>query len=129
MKALRIDEIEPVDLHGVRWRPVRRTLGIRAFGANVTEADAGEIVVHEHDETESGAGQQRHEELYVVLTGVASFTVAGEVVLAPAGTLVFVPEPAARRGAVARADGTRGLAIGGPVGEPYAPPPWEDWFT
>jgi mannose-6-phosphate isomerase-like protein (cupin superfamily) len=128
VKTARIDEIEPLDLNGVRWRPLRRTLGVRAFGVNVMEADAGAAVVHEHDETESGAGAQRHEELYVVLAGAAEFTVDADTVAASAGTLVFVPDPAARRGARALADGTRLLAIGGPVDEAYRPPPWEAWF-
>jgi hypothetical protein len=38
---------------------------------------------------------------------------------APARTLVFLEDPASRRGAVAAEDGTTVLAIGGPVGEGY----------
>ena len=63
-----------------------------------------------------------------MLEGRATLTVDGEDVDAPAGTLVFVEEPAARRAAVAAEDGTTVLAIGGPVGEAYRPPPWEEIF-
>ena len=54
-----------------------------------------------------------HEELYFVLSGRATFTVDGERVDAPAGSLVFVKDPAMRRGAVADEAGTKILAIGG----------------
>jgi hypothetical protein len=83
---------------------------------------------NEHDETEDLAGTQRHQELYVVLEGRATFTVDGEDVDAAAGTLVFLEDPAARRAAVAAEDGTTVLAIGGPVGEAYRPPPWDKIF-
>jgi uncharacterized cupin superfamily protein len=129
MKVLHLDEVEPLDLDGVRWRPLRRTLGVRAFGVNVMEADAGDVVVQEHDETQSGAGRQRQEELYLVLAGAATFTVDGETVDASPGTVVFVSDPAAKRGATALADRTRVLAVGGTVGEAYEAPPWETWFA
>jgi len=57
----------------LQWRPLRRTLGVRAFGNNAyTAANAGDEVVEDHDE--EGLG---HEEIYVVLTGRATFTVGG----------------------------------------------------
>ncbi len=86
MRTARIDEIEPIAVVGgeLQWRPVRRTLGIEAFGINAYTADAGELVVEEHDETGAGAGH--HEELYVVVTGRASFNVNGESFNAPVGT-------------------------------------------
>ena len=46
-----------------------------------------------------------------------------------AGTLVFVPDPALRRSAVALEDGTSALAVGGRVGEPYEVSPWESTFV
>ena len=49
-----------------------------------------------------------------MLAGRATFTVGGEHLDAPAGTLVFLPEPATRRGAVADEDGTTVLAVGFP---------------
>ena len=69
---------------------MRRTLGIGAFGINAYTANAGELVVEEHDETGAGAGH--HEELYVVVTGRATFTVDGESFDAPIGTMVFLPD-------------------------------------
>jgi tetratricopeptide (TPR) repeat protein len=121
-----IDEIPAVDGR-LRWKPVRRTLGIRAFGINAYAADAGHEVVETHDELGGGAGG--HEELYVVVSGHARFTIDGEEVDAPAGTLVFLPEPAARRGASAVQDGTTVLAIGGEPGRPYAVSAWEHFFV
>jgi hypothetical protein len=122
-----IDERSVVD-GTLRWKPVRRTLGIRAFGTNAYVADAGQLVVEEHDEL-SGTGPGGHEELYVVIRGHARFTIDGEDLDAPAGTLVFLPEPAARRVATAVEDGTLVMAFGGPVGEAYEVPPWEDDFA
>jgi hypothetical protein len=108
----RIDELERIDVAGVHWRPIRRRLGVQAFGINGYSADAGELLIEAHDETGSGAGA--HEELYVVVTGHARFTVAGEEIDAPAGTLVVVPELGDRREAVAVEDGTTAFVIGGP---------------
>lgn len=122
MKSVRLDDIE-----GRRWRPIRSTLGIRAFGINAYVADAGKGLFPEHDETEAGAGEQRHEELYVVIRGRATFTCGGEALDAPYGTLVFLDDPAERRAAIASEDGTAVLAIGGPVGEGYQVAPWEYW--
>jgi hypothetical protein len=123
MRSIHLDDIE-----GPRWKPIRSTLGIRAFGINAYVADAGEELFAEHDETEAGAGRQRHEELYVVLAGRAIFTVGGRDLDAPAGTLVFLDDAAERRRADAVAAQTMVLAIGGPVGEGYEVAPWEYWF-
>jgi tetratricopeptide (TPR) repeat protein len=108
----------------IAWRPARRELGVRAFGVNAYTADAaGDALIEDHDETGGGAG--RHEELYVVLRGHARFTVDGAEVDAPAGTLVFVPDPESRRSAVAVDAGSAVLVVGGRRGEAYAPSPWE----
>ena len=107
--------------------PVRIPLGISAFGVNAYEAAAvGGPVIEEHDELGAGAGH--HEELYLVLRGHARFTVAGEELDAPAGTLVFVRDPAARRGAEAVAPGTTVLVVGATRGEIFEPSPWESWL-
>ena len=120
---LRLGEMETIPIAGVRWKPVRRTLGIEAFGVNAYAADRGEQVVEEHDERGSGAGG--HEELYVVVAGRATFTVAGDEIDAGPGTLVFVRDPSARRVAVAVEDGTTVLVVGGTPGAAYQPSPWE----
>jgi tetratricopeptide (TPR) repeat protein len=102
------------------WSPIRRALGIEAFGVNAWIArEAGADVIQEHDEV-SG-----HEELYVVVSGHATFTVDGDEIDAPAGTLVFVRNPKSKRRAVASEAGTRLLVVGGKPGEAYRPLPWE----
>ncbi len=120
-----LSEIEPVSLGGtLLWRPVRRRLGIGAFGVNAfTAVKPGDPVVEEHDELGGGAG--RHEEVYFVASGRALFTIAGEQVEAPAGTFLFVRDPAARRSAIAQSVDTTVLAIGGKVGEPFEVSAWE----
>ncbi|HEY6762526.1 MAG TPA: hypothetical protein VI318_23695 [Baekduia sp.] len=129
-RATTIDAIDDIPVVGgsLRWKPVRRTLGIRAFGTNAYVADAGQEVVEPHDEL-SASGTGGHEELYVVLTGHATFTIDGEPLDAPAGTLVFLPDPAARREAIALQDGTTVLAVGGEPGRPYAVSAWEHYFA
>jgi len=63
-----------------------------------------------------------------VLEGRATFTIDGDQLDAPAGTLVFLPDPASKRVAYAAEPETTVLAIGGPVGRPYAVSPWESSF-
>jgi hypothetical protein len=63
--------------------------------------------------------------MYVVLAGRARFELDGEPLDAPAGSLVFLPEPATRRHAVAEEDGTTILAVGGKPGEGYDVSAWE----
>jgi tetratricopeptide (TPR) repeat protein len=122
-RITRIEEIEPIPAGGVGYRLVRRTLGIEAFGINGFTADEGVHLIEEHDEM--GVNGGRHEELYVVMTGSARFTIDGAEHDASAGTLVFIPDPESRRSAVALEDGTSALAIGGRAGEPYEVSPWE----
>jgi tetratricopeptide (TPR) repeat protein len=122
-RTLRIDELDPIDVAGLRWHPVRHTLGVRGFGVNAYSAGAGEDVVEDH--TEADDAGRGHQEMYVVLSGHARFEVDGEMVDAPAGTFVFLPEPTSRRHAVAQADGTTVLALGGEPGVPYEVSAWE----
>jgi tetratricopeptide (TPR) repeat protein len=118
-RVVTLDGIEPADEADGRVRlAVRRELDIEAFGVNAYRAVADDAqIINEHDELGlSSAGQQ---ELYVVLNGAATFNIDGERVEAPAGSLVFVRDPATRRGAVATEVGTTVLAIGGTPGEAY----------
>jgi hypothetical protein len=129
VRTVHLDDIEPTRIGEAWWKPIRSLLDIRAFGVNAYVADeAGAPLFDEHDETEPGAGRQRHQELYAVLAGRATFTCGGHDVDAPAGTLVFLADPAERRAARAAAPATAVLAVGGPVGEPYEVAPWESWF-
>lgn len=107
--------------------PIRIPLGVSAFGVNAYESAAvGGPVIEEHDELGAGAGH--HEELYLVLRGHARFTVSGEALDAPAGTFVFVRDPAARRGADAVEPGTTVLVVGATRGKAFEPSPWESWL-
>lgn len=125
-QVLHLDQLDTIRVAGINWRPVRRALGVTGFGINAYSADAGEQLIEEHNEIGAGAGH--HEELYFVLAGHARFTVDGEQIDAPAGTLVFVPEVAARRHAVATADATTVLVIGGDAGA-VKPSAWEHYFA
>jgi quercetin dioxygenase-like cupin family protein len=124
VKRLSLAEVEGVPVFGTLvWRPVRKTLGVTAFGINAyTAANAGDEVVEDHTESQLG-----HEEVYVVVAGHATFTVDGETVDAPAGTLVYLDDPAQRRSAVAEAPGTTVLAVGGVPGR-HDPSAWEYFF-
>jgi mannose-6-phosphate isomerase-like protein (cupin superfamily) len=126
-QSVQLDEIEPIPVVGGRllWLPVRRTLDVGAFGINAYVApNAGDDVVEEHTES-----TLQHEEVYVVLSGHAIFTLDDEILDAPAGTIVFVRDPLVKRHAHAHEPGTQVLAVGGPRTEAYEPSPWEDVFA
>ncbi len=111
---------------GGAFHLVRRHFDVQAFGVNGATADAGEIVISEHDERDdTDYGTEGHEELFAVLNGHAIFTVDGTDLDAPAGTLVFVRDPALKRSARATADGTQVLAVGGRPGVPFTVSRWE----
>jgi tetratricopeptide (TPR) repeat protein len=118
--VIRLDEVEAQPTFGaLKWKPLRRPLGVTAFGVNAYWAEqAGDELIEEHDELGAAAG--RHEELYVVIGGAARFTVAGDEFDAPTRTVVFVRDPAARRGAVATEPNTTALAVGGAAGQAQA---------
>ncbi len=63
-----------------------------------------------------------------MLAGRATFELDDETLDAPAGTIVFLRDPAVRRYASAAEPGTTVLAVGGRPGEPYAPSAWEWYF-
>ena len=113
----------PPPVEGLEWRPVRHHLDIRAFGTNAYVGRApGDLVIEDHDEDE-------FEELYVVVSGAARFTVDDETLDASAGTLVFVTPPS-RRVAHATAPATTVLAVGAVPGQPFTVSDWEDrWLA
>jgi tetratricopeptide (TPR) repeat protein len=122
----RIDDLQryPIEgQEGLTWRPVRRHFDIQSFGVNAyTAEEAGQRVVEEHRE------QDGHEELYVVVSGRATFMLDGEEHDAPAGTLVHCP-PGTFRGAVAAEPATTVLGIGAKPGEVFQPSGWEWTFA
>jgi hypothetical protein len=124
--VVRIADVGPITVVGgaLQWHPLRKRLDVHAFGINAyTGAAVGDEVVESHDESELG-----HEEIYVVLTGRATFTVNGEERDVPAGSLVHLPDPTLRRHAVAAEPATTVLAIGGKPGEAFRPSAWEHYF-
>jgi len=123
-RVVHLDEIEAIPGPGtLTWHPVRAELGLRAFGTNAyTAQNVGDDVVEPHDESPDLA----HEELYFVARGRAAFTLDGERFDAPAGTYVFVPDPATHRHAVAQEPGTTVLSFGGPA--TFTPSAWEWMF-
>jgi tetratricopeptide (TPR) repeat protein len=106
------------------WAMVRAHFDIQSFGVNAYIAEEpGVEVIGEHDELGENAG--KHEELYFVSNGHAKFTVDGDEIDAPAGTFVFVRDPAAKRKAIAEEAGTTIVIVGGKPGEAFTPSPWE----
>jgi len=117
-RATHLDDIEKRDT----WLPIREHFGIGAFGTNAYQAkEAGDAVIGEHTEL-----MAKHEELYGVVNGHATFKVDDEEIDAPAGTLVFVSNPESRRGAVAKEAGTTVLVVGGAPGKAFEISPWEE---
>ena len=109
---------------GADWLPLRSTLGIWAFGINAWRAPrAGVDVIERHDER--GETTLGHQEVYLVLEGSARFTIGGEELLAPAGTLVFIEDPTLERVAVAESEGTLVLAVGTELGRAFEVSDWE----
>jgi mannose-6-phosphate isomerase-like protein (cupin superfamily) len=100
--------------------PIRHHLGFRAAGINAWTADAGGRLIPPHEE-DSG-----NEELYVVVSGRARFTVGEEEADATAGTLVFVPAEVFRT-AVAAEDGTTVFVVGATVGEAFYGGGWDSF--
>ena len=103
------------------FRAVRHELALTAFGATSwTGHAAGDRLVNPHDDDSAD------EELFVVLSGRATFEIDGARVDAPAGTLVAVP-PGADREAFAADAATTVLLVEGTPGRGYDARGWELW--
>jgi len=124
-RVARVVDIEGTELPDQAiWHMVRSQLRVAAFGVNAwTSTVAGQSLIGEHDEV--GDDGPQHEELYVVLHGSATFTLDGREKKVPAGSVVFVKDPAVKRSAVADSAGTTVLVVGSRVGEPYIVSRWE----
>jgi hypothetical protein len=106
------------------WAPIRHHFDIQTFGINAWRGKKDDSVITEHSEEQSGAP-----ELYIVMSGHASFTVAGDEIDAPAGTLLWINDPDATRTATATADGTVVLSIGAAApGQAYEPAGWDSGY-
>jgi quercetin dioxygenase-like cupin family protein len=108
----RLDEIPlvPEDEPGDPvWYPLQHYFGFTAFGANVyTASEAEGSLIGDHDEAESG-----QEELYLVTSGSARFTIDGGECIVPAGSVVAITDPSVRRTAVAAEPATTVVVVGG----------------
>jgi hypothetical protein len=124
VNLVHVDELDAIELpDGFVWRPVRRHFDIRAFGTNAYTPGASGQVVEEHTEERLG-----HEEIYLVLRGRVRFTVGDDEHELGPGQLVFVRDPALRRGAVALTDDAAILAVGGKPGAAHEVSAWEYMF-
>ena len=102
------------------WAPIRHHFDVRTFGINAWRGTEGDEVIKRHTEEE-----QNQEELYIVLSGRATFEIGGEEIDAPAVTLVHVADPLTERVAVAKEEGTVILSIGSTLGAAYEPSGWD----
>jgi hypothetical protein len=100
--------------------PLRRELGVRAFGINCWAAPVGAPVIERHSEPDGD------EEVYVILRGRARFTVGEEQFEAGPATVVRVPPDTLREGVATEPD-TLVLAIGAKPGQAFEPKSWEDF--
>jgi hypothetical protein len=89
------------------WAPIRHHFGITTFGVNAWRGADGDEVIKRHDESDSKAP-----ELYLVLSGSATFTIGEDDVEAPTGMFVYISDPAVERVAFAKEDGTVVLSLG-----------------
>jgi quercetin dioxygenase-like cupin family protein len=108
----RLDEIPLVpedDPGDPLWYPLQHHFGFTAFGVNVyTAPEAGGSLIGDHDEADS-----EQEELYLVMAGSARFTIDGDEMVVPAGSVVAITDPGIRRTAVAAEASTTLAVVGG----------------
>jgi tetratricopeptide (TPR) repeat protein len=117
----KVANIAQIEKRAGGWVPIRDHFGGTAYGINAyVAAEEGADIIGDHTEAQEG-----HEEIYVVLNGRATFTVAGEEIDAPAGKIVFVRDPSVQRKAVATEAGTTILAVGAKAGAAYEVSAWE----
>jgi hypothetical protein len=123
----RLEDLPRLANGDFEWRPVRRELDVTAFGVNgYTAPRAGTEIIEDHDELSPGAGG--HEELYLIMTGHVRFQVGDDEIDARQGDLILVPKGVRRR-AVATADQTTVLVVGGVPGAGMPPSPFEYWYA
>ena len=115
-----VDRIPPVKPDWpATWKSVRHHFGIAGFGINAVTKDAGNVLIPEHDETQSG-----QQELYFVHAGEVKATLDGEERTLAAGSFLHC-EPETTRKLEASASPTTLIAIGGTPGQAYEIGPWE----
>ena len=119
-KVADVNEVPPVKPDWpATWKSIRHHFGITAFGVNGVTKDAGNVLIPEHDERESG-----QEELYFVHAGEVQATLDGQTVTIPAGGMVSVG-PAVKRKIEATASPTTLIVVGATPGAAYEIGDWE----
>jgi len=124
-EILSIDDLErlPTTAGTQILLPLRLRLGFQPFGLNVwVGVHEGDHVIEPHREA------QGPEELYVVLRGMARFTLGDDSFDAPVGALVHAL-PGTFREATAAEPETTVLAMGAEAGKAFTPSPWEDFYV
>jgi len=98
---------------GIRFRSAGRQLGVKAWGMNVLDIEAGCTKYPEHDHTENG-----QEEVYVVLRGSATVRAGGQEQQLEPGAFVRVG-PGEKRHFTPGPQGVTLLALGATPGKAY----------
>jgi uncharacterized cupin superfamily protein len=101
------------------WKSIRHHFGITAFGINAVTKDAGQVLIPEHNERESG-----QQEIYFVHAGEVVATLGDERVTVPAGGLIGVEADVTRK-IESTASPTTLLCVGGTPGAAYEVGGWE----
>jgi quercetin dioxygenase-like cupin family protein len=115
-----VNEIPPVKPDWPQtWKSVRHHFGVTAFGINAVTKDAGNVLIPEHDETQSG-----QQEIYFVHAGEVRATLDGEVVTVGAGGMIGL-EPGVRRKIESTASPTTLVCVGAVPGRAYEVGAWE----
>ena len=124
-EVVHLDELDrfPVDDEGLLWRPVRRRLGITAFGTNAYTAEKGTSASSRSTTSRTATRSSTSSR-----SGRATFVLGDEEIDAPAGTFIHA-EPGTKRGAVATEPNTTVLAIGAKPGVPHEISGWEEIFV
>jgi quercetin dioxygenase-like cupin family protein len=112
-RVLNVDDLAPAPGRTGRFEGHEHGASVSFFVSRVPAGGGPGLHTHPYEET------------FVITGGSATFTVDGEEIDAPEGTLVYVPDPASRRSAVAHVDGTTVLCFGGAPGEPFTVSAWE----
>jgi uncharacterized cupin superfamily protein len=107
------DAAEVEAVNGV-FRPIRRALGVTAFGINQEEWPAHAEEYPDHDHSEDG-----QEEVYYVLEGGGTMAVDGEDVELKPGRYVLVSADAKRK-VLPGEEGLKLIIVGSPPGA-YTP--------
>jgi len=115
-----VNEIPPVKPDWpATWKSVRHHFGITAFGINAVTKDAGNVLIPEHDEHESG-----QQEIYFVHRGRVRVTLDGEAHEVPEGAMIE-GEPNVARKIESTSSPTTLIAVGGTPGKAYEVGDWE----